>query len=159
MTNAERLSLIHQLEILKTLGSNRHSDYDVYIEALERGYDEKVNELFAGFDEFSSAADRAEVRDILDMFRALSNSGSRLKFGGFDGNEETNHYSYARFLIDKENRWVESRIADPNSHREMLDSYRGMLREWHAAADEWHLTEEDLARIAKHAPFLCRREA
>lgn len=159
MTNVERVSLIHQLEILKAVGSTRYSDYDVLIEALENGYDEEVQRLYRGFDEFVSKEDRAEVREILEMFRALGpREGGKIpaaaKFAGFDGNEESGHYCYAQFLIERKGSWRESNDVDLNSHCNMLEHYREMLREWYLSADKWNLTKEDIDRILKFAPHM-----
>ena len=98
-----------------------------------------------------------EVCDILDMHRMLLYAYENLQtktginkadltFKGFDGNNEGPYMRYADFLINKQDRWVESKgVID--SHHSTLYRYRILLDRWKASVDPLHLTEEDLRRI------------
>ena len=89
----------------------------------------------------------SEVVNILDMWSFLESGYSRLsneqkheiaaelepfgkdvRFPGFDGNNESNHYSVARFLVDEMNRFQSFKGRELNSHSERLNGYRRMLR-------------------------------
>ena len=84
----------------------------------------------------------SEVCDILDMWSFIedgyeklsSEDKSRLKkkaipfeFHGFDGNNESEHYGIARFLIDHLDRFQSFKGRDLNSHHPSIDGYRRML--------------------------------
>jgi uncharacterized protein len=53
--------------------------------------------------------------------------GRHVQFRGFDGNNEGEHMSVARFLIDDLDRFADFKGRDLNSHAPSLDTYRRML--------------------------------
>jgi uncharacterized protein YfbU (UPF0304 family) len=53
--------------------------------------------------------------------------GEEVVFPGFDGNNETEHLSIAKFMIDKLNRFPMFKDRGLNSHFPMLEIYRNML--------------------------------
>jgi uncharacterized protein YfbU (UPF0304 family) len=67
------------------------------------------------------AADRARVAKTVELY------GKDLKFRGFDGNNETAHFSVARFMIDDMKRFKEFKGRDLNSHMPLVEGYRRML--------------------------------
>jgi len=88
-----------------------------------------------------------EVADYLDMwsfieqgYQELSNAdkkllkqqaepfGDRVKFPGFDGNNESEYMSIARMFIDHMDRWQLFKGRELNSHSRTLDVYRAMYR-------------------------------
>lgn len=88
----------------------------------------------------------SEVVNILDMWSFLESGyerlsdeqkghvaaeldpfGKNVRFPGFDGNNETGHYSIARFLVDEMNRFQTFKGRELNSHSERLTGYRRML--------------------------------
>lgn len=100
--------------------------------------------LFSG--EYDDGKILTEVLDILDMWYFLESSHAdmtqedkdyikanakyvdKIIFPGFDGNNETQHMSIARFLIEKMDRFTEFKgHGDLNSHMPSLDIYRRML--------------------------------
>jgi uncharacterized protein YfbU (UPF0304 family) len=83
------------------------------------------------------------ARDLPPGFLADADT----EFPGFDGNNETEHFAYARFLRDAQGSGDESKEEPRNSHRPMLMRYRWMLRIWRQCADPWRLTPEDVALI------------
>lgn len=87
-----------------------------------------------------------EVLDILEMWELLEESYARLqpadrervaaeaapwgqdvRFGGFDGNTETEYMGTARVLIDDLDRFTTFKGRDLNSHMPSLDKYTRML--------------------------------
>ncbi|MEW5704425.1 MAG: YfbU family protein [Pseudomonadota bacterium] len=100
--------------------------------------------LFHGHEDREQAV--SEVVNILDMWSFLESGYARLtdddkariaseleslgkdvRFPGFDGNNESEHYSISRFLIDDMDRFSSFKGRDLNSHHPVLDGYRRML--------------------------------
>ena len=86
-----------------------------------------------------------EVADVLEMWSciesgysglsykekneievAVGTRGQHLRFPGFDGNNETQHYSIALFLIHHLDRFEEFKSHDLNSHFPSIEGYRRM---------------------------------
>ncbi len=150
----ERLTLINQYEALKQTDPLRGKDYAVLTKALSDGYLKDFEVEVAHLEPEVDDDIRSEVRDILDMFRALtpkSGGPGLIKFGGFDGNEETTHYAYASFLLDDLDRWRESKPAELNSHYPMLPDYRRMLDAWRRTGKTHQLTSEQVQTIVQSA--------
>ena len=159
LTDAERLTLINQYEILKGINEDRANEYDILIKCLSDGYLKDFASQAGRLEEELSDETRQEVRQILDMFRALTPKGGspgHLKFAGFDGNDEAEHYAYASFLLKDLDLWRESREGELNSHTDMLPAYRKMLRLWSSWADQWNPTREELDAIIAVAPHLSK---
>lgn len=68
-----------------------------------------------------SKKDKDRVATEADPF------GKDVRFRGFDGNNESEHYGVARFLIDKLERFTTFKRRDLNSHAPSIESYRRML--------------------------------
>jgi uncharacterized protein YfbU (UPF0304 family) len=117
---------------------------------LRNGYTLEYETLGNFVDPDVSEEECREVVDILEMYRALKIARRDITFPGFDGNNETEHFAYATFLIDIQNKWTESKQDPRNSHSPMLARYRSMLRSWKESADTAELTAEDTARILSH---------
>jgi uncharacterized protein YfbU (UPF0304 family) len=142
LTRNERALFWHQFEILKHLDNENADSYGIYQEALERGYTTFYSFLDHIDAETVSEAQMREVDDILSMYRMLgdyyTNGGGQPlgtyfdKFRGFDGNNETAHYSYANFLINKLKHWAEQSKAELNSHAPHLSQYLAMTKVWQA---------------------------
>jgi uncharacterized protein len=79
-----------------------------------------IEEAFEGLDD----ADRRRLAAEADPF------GTHVRFPGFDGNEETEHMSIARFLVEDLQRFSRFREGhrDLNSHHPTLETYGRMLR-------------------------------
>jgi uncharacterized protein len=94
------------------------------------------------------------------MFRALGprhGQNGRIDavahFIGFDGNEETEYFAYARFLIEKRGLWPESKPESYNTHSPVLPRYREMVNEWRKASSKFDLSAEETERIIAKAPY------
>lgn len=87
-----------------------------------------------------------EVQKILDMWRFIEEAhatfddlgkariateadpfGTDVKFGGFDANEESDHYGIATFLIEDLGRFKHFNEHELNSHFPLIEVYRRML--------------------------------
>ncbi len=153
----ERIILANQLRILERLDEGEAKYYSHLRDALERGYELEYAELATAFsDDGLTEAECNEVYEILEMHRAL-NYGQRelpadagisaadVKFRGFDGNNETRHMAYVRFIRSEE-KYEE--MGDPNgfnSHMPMLGRYRRMLRVYEQIKTEQRRTGEDIS--------------
>lgn len=158
LTKVERLILFNQYQILEKLDPAEYGKHcKEMCEILENGYTLDYQDLFANiYDEVSQEICR-EVRDVLDMYRALKKAYTKLPegtvtaadvaFHGFDGNEESKHFAYATFLIETQGKWEESQGDPINSHWPMLGRYRRMLESWKESPNKWDLTVEDVKRI------------
>jgi hypothetical protein len=165
ISKANRWILYNQYEILSLLYqiTSRSGNSDYYREHQEiigRGYEWYYSEISQGVEQPMAYGESEEVITILDMFRAIDNACIRgidcsdirsyhLKFSGFDGNNETNYYSFARFTIFEKGLFEESKpdTNDINSHFPMLPKYRKMLVEWKKSNQLHSLTKEDILRI------------
>jgi uncharacterized protein YfbU (UPF0304 family) len=164
LTELERLMLMNQYRILASLDESNSYQHTQYADILQRGHVGLYGDMFDSLSEGSSEEDLNEVDDILTMFNFIDNALEalapeqrqqldlkKLSFSGFDGNHDK-HYSIARFLIEKMDRFQEYAGQQLNSHTSSsLPKYRKMLsvfnkaREGHFGSD---LTLEDLQKIA-----------
>jgi len=160
LTKVERLILFNQYRILGKLDPDEASASEEACEILESGYTLEYETLASHIDRDMSEVKCREVRDILDMYRALKAAQRDLPAGtlangdatflGFDGNNETEHFAYATFLMEVQDKWAESKQDPRNSHWPLLSRYRTMLQAWKESASRWDLTPEDVARILSH---------
>ncbi len=165
LTRTERLLLANQYLILEKLCPEEAESYAKWREALESGYQLHYGWLAEHiYEEEMTDAECREVVDILDMHRALKRAYEsladksgieewRVKFRGFDGNNECKQMGYARYFcaIDGPHnpRFPEVDQGDNfNSHCPSLGRYRAMLAEWHKSKNEQELTGDDVLRIA-----------
>lgn len=73
---------------------------------------------------------------------------ARLKFPGFDGNNESKFMSYAQYMR-RHRKWtfLDLASADFNSHHSTGDTYRHMLAQWRQSKDPFGLSAADVVRI------------
>lgn len=90
-----------------------------------------------------------EVCDILTMYSVLKSSFDQLndddketviaqasvnkagiRFPGFDGNNETDHMSITKVMIDELGRFTDLEAPSYDLHRQMLPTYRNQLTEY-----------------------------
>lgn len=162
----ERLNYVYQLRILEKLYPEESAYYAQYRTALESGFELHYQDMFEELneDELSMEASQ-EVLDILEMYRgiifsyqALKQKSStmltedRVKFPGFDGNEESRLMAYVIYFINTLGRYSEIQSLSHgyyNSHAPMLKTYQNMLRKWKSsnAMGEYTMTEEEILRL------------
>lgn len=159
LTQAERLTLWNQYEILKHLNPEEADGYEENQEILAGGYELLYPELNVSVSPEPVKDDATrEVTDILNMFRAIHSSAknrgyspksSYAEFDGFDGNESSGHYGYAKFVRRQQGRWDELSARPDNSHSSMsLPHYRDMLERWRNLGGDYDLTPDEIETIA-----------
>lgn len=131
LTFAERVILANQYRLLEVLHPDAAPDYRARRAVVEGGFESEYDETLRGLEIMDPVSSTAceEVVGILGMFRALYGSYTRLseadkqgvdadrvRFRGFDGNEETREFRYARFMI-QDDRWGEFKPEDDDQHR------------------------------------------
>lgn len=144
----DRIFLSNQYRILEKLYPEDAESFKKNQEIVDSGYEAHYDSLNVSVMECRITSEQCnEVRDILEMYRALYNSYTNLgnnqiskteiQFPGFDGNGERGaegYLGYARFLIQIEGKWQETLEDRPqfdvNSHSSVLDMYRRMLNAW-----------------------------
>jgi uncharacterized protein len=100
--------------------------------------------IFHGYEDTRAVV--TEVVDVLDMWSFLESGFGRLskadkdrvaaeaapfgrnvRFAGFGGNDDSQHFGVARFLIDELDRFSGFKGRNLDAHLPMLDAYRRML--------------------------------
>ncbi|MGW8114052.1 YfbU family protein [Caproicibacterium sp. NSD3] len=147
LSKAERLMLYNQYEILKKLEDckiHSHTElYDICQEILVNGYKQQYQTIFDGFSEPISDDIASLVQKTLQIYQMLLMSYNQLKpeekeqldtedikFEGFDGNEEIEYYSYAKFLLEvfqKYPQLYDKRFYTLNSHWPNATKYQNMI--------------------------------
>lgn len=164
LSKKERLFLYNQYEILKSLYPDEFETYEYNQKILVDGYKYNYSDLLSGFGEEVDPAISAFVFDVLQMYRSFHNSYYSLTdnekdeinqmditFQGFDGNEEIDHYIYARFVLEEMNRFDEiynNGRVELNSHRNMIARYSRMVDKWKSISNRYDLlTLEQIQEI------------
>ncbi|MDU6337091.1 MAG: YfbU family protein [Clostridium sporogenes] len=146
LSKKERLMLWNQYEILKALYPDDIENYEIYQKIVLDGYKYNYENLATWILDETPEEVSKFVFDVFNMFRILNNSFSALKdkekleidktklcFSGYDGNEETDYYSYTNFVIDDLKRYEElseDKNFQLNSHCQMVNTYKKMLNKW-----------------------------
>ena len=152
----ERLIIANQLKILEKLYPEEAKGYSEHRKAIEHGFKLHYSWLTECLHEEMPEAESREVLDILAMYSAITFSykkaedkegleESKIKFHGFDGNNEGNQFGYALYFIVDLGRYTEltggAEYPDLNSHgRIEIDDYKKMLNIWNQYEDKSSLT-------------------
>jgi uncharacterized protein len=157
LSKAERLVLVNQYKTLQAVNAaDEHmvKHYHRLEEIFERGYVQLYGTAFSDlWDELPPEVSE-EALSILDMHRAMlwslgqspnPKDVERVKFIGFDGNNESDHLGFAEFFTQDGDKYKELHIFD--SHHVTLPRYRRMLEEWKRMERNPHLTREQIDRI------------
>jgi uncharacterized protein YfbU (UPF0304 family) len=162
LSEKDRLIIANQLKILEKLYPEEAEYYAQHRKAIEHGYRLHYDWLTEHFYEEMTEEECKEVLDILEMYRIITFSFQklsdkkgvderRLRFQGFDGNEEGRQFSYALYFIVDLGRFDELRYGaqypDLNSHAPMLDQYRRMLTVWHSFDNRFELNKAQLCQV------------
>lgn len=162
LSKKDRLIIANQLKILAKLYPSESNEYENQKKAIESGYSLNYSGIFDSIYDEMSKEECQEVIDILNMYRAITFSFQKLKdefdideyylkFQGFDGNKETDQYSYVCYFVIDLNRFQELKYGleypDLNSHSPMLEKYRKMLEVWKKSYNKNQLTKEDIIKI------------
>lgn len=161
----DRLLLINQYKILAALDANEESHYLELIEILERGYSIFYSMIDEWVLEDMPEHEGRFVLDILDLYRSIEDVKRLTKderlikheygiFLGFDGNNESEHLGFSRFIIQRQGKFQEQKQYlhkndSMNSHMPMINKYRRMLEEKNMImiGDSWKLSLEQALRI------------
>lgn len=154
LTKKDRLLLYNQLEILKYLNPDDCDTYELEQKILVDGYKHNYNELIEGFSDELDESVSKYVFDVFQMYRSLNNSYLKLskedkleidiydiKFQGYDGNEEVNHYAYAKFVLEDLKRYAEiydNGNVEFNSHTNKLSDYSRMIQIWKSISGRYN---------------------
>lgn len=148
-TPQEKLILTMLCDIYDKLGVNGEVDHKFIKRSIFTDNTWSIPWELPGIfadEQFDDPPEVKEVADILDMWSQLEASysdlnedekslvkegaapfGERVRFPGFDGNNEGRHFSVASHLIKDMKRWSEFDGRDLNSHARSLEAYRRML--------------------------------
>ncbi len=165
LSHTERWILSNQFRILQLLDKDNAEYYAKAKEAVDSGYELEYGSLSQYLDsDVTTEAECREVIEILSMFDALRYSHDnlfdkagieewRIKFAGFDGNNEVKQMAYARYYCNLDGgRFVHlERGDDFNSHCSVLGRYRSMLSEWKRSGSPHQLSKEEIMQIAEAA--------
>lgn len=162
LSKIERLNLANQYMILSKLDNGMAEEYAMRAQIFERGYTSLYH--VALDDIWDEAADemQQEVQNILWLHRLMLNTArdlkdpdlsKRVKFYGFDGNNESGHLGYAHFYCEapNPNRYTDLQIR--NSHHQTLDRYRLMLNAWRQMGEPSSLSKQQVEAILSAGTF------
>jgi uncharacterized protein YfbU (UPF0304 family) len=164
LSKTERRILANQYTIMQHVDPPLAGDYAAIVEALESGYELAYLGIFDHISDGLSSEGCGFVIDVLSMYDAIQRSYKAVadksgieewdvEFHGFDGNNETEQYGYALFVINKQNRFEYLTMGNDgmNSHMELIPTYRRMLRRWKAAGKRYDMAKEELQALLKEA--------
>lgn len=160
LTRFEGLLLRNQHEILSYVDPDNADYHKKMIEVYEHGweieYDWRTEHVYSDED-ILSEQECVLVIDSTSVFEALQRSvrahkdkteltEEQVGFSGFDGNQETAHLAYARFLMEKDGRFTSLRLGTDglNSHWPMIPTYRRMTQIWNAIQKLYQLTPHQM---------------
>lgn len=163
ITKKERIILINQYRILAELNKDEADYYKELITILEYGYEIFYSMIDEWVSDDMPTDDGRLVLNILDLYRAIEDikrssksenliSHNYAYFRGFDGNNETAHMSFARFIIEKQGKYSEQeqylrRNDNLNSHMPMVEKYHRMLVQAENIESIWEMSVEQALEI------------
>jgi uncharacterized protein len=163
ITKRDRLILINQYRILASLNKNEADHYQELISILENGYAIFYSQLDEWISDEMPEEEGRFVLEVLDLYRAIedvkrASKDSRLLahhysfFRGFDGNNETEHMSFCRFLIETQGKYQEQKQYllkndNLNSHMPMIEKYSRMLDEAQSLPNKWSMNADEALRV------------
>lgn len=157
LTFAERATLANQYQILEKLDPEHAEDYAQAREIVENGYEALYETINPAIKTAAVPAEAGkEVFDILDMFKAIEGSLSKLgrsademsiAFEGFDASSH-HHFKLAYFLRRKQGKWAELSQYPDTSSGTALPRYRKMMEAWHSLGKPSEMSEEQLRTLS-----------
>jgi uncharacterized protein YfbU (UPF0304 family) len=154
----KRMVLANQYRILSHLDS-RSADYgskaaEMAVECWRVESLPDVEAIQSYSRDCLTRQDQKFVLDSLHVFELIQDGIKKgmepktehpmIQFPGFDGNNETKLMSYARHVVENENRFesVERSFQDFNSHMPTVEIYQRMISAWERLGKPLHITEE-----------------
>lgn len=151
LTDGERLIIAMLCDVMKGLGAKGEFDPEFVAQAIYSGntwaLTNKYSSVFGG-----TKSDKTvrEVYDILDMWAIIEAAGGP-SFPGFDGNEETEHASIARFITNSMDQFsdmkgrVDHGVMQLEDYRHMYAHFEGVRN----ALGSSRLSGEQLQELLK----------
>lgn len=141
LSKKDRIILFNQYEILKRLDTDNAEQYEIYQDILAQGFEYNYEEIGSSFEEVPYSVSE-KVHEILEMLRCMTFSFDNLDdvtgldredymFRGFDGNQETDYYSYAKWLVKNNHKFEKFEKCEFNSNRNILPHYEEMLKRFY----------------------------
>jgi len=142
MNNSEKIIVTMLADLLKASGARSELNLDLLSAAIsdDHLWGLAWEHSWLDKDEWRQPEIVTEVLKILDMCLRLKLSIQKLPeaertsftddqnvFFGFDGNNEPEHFSVVKFIVDKLGRYPELSKVELNSHTASLDKYEKML--------------------------------
>ena len=171
LTDGEKLIILMLTEMYEKLQIEGETEPDFLRSAIFNDHLWGIRWKYSGIP-FEQAEDPPIVRevvDILDMWSFIEYAYAKLseqerqqlalaakpfgenpRFNGFDGNNECEYISIARFLIDQLDRFTRFHGRDLNSHMPSVSGYRRMYETFEPIRRtliDRRLTVEELAQI------------
>ena len=157
----DRLILSNQFKILQLLDPKNKQDYEESIAIVEKGFQQDYDRLVEWMYEELPEHISKEVYSILELYRTITFAYERLtseeqaripsdklKFRGFDGNNEVQHRSYCLFLLKDRDLYKElHHNTDYNTHHPILGKYRMMLEQWNSIGEKRELNVQEIEQI------------
>jgi len=154
LTDGEKLILTLLCDIHSHLKIENGVDSKLIQEALSGGHLQALKDEYSGIFDVSEKPKEVvkEVEDILFMWLMLERgyaslspgdkervrnaanvSDASVRFHGFDGNNEGEYFSTARFVVRQLGKFQEFKGRDLNSHMPSIEMYRRMLAAFHTS--------------------------
>ncbi|WP_421243196.1 YfbU family protein [Aeromonas enteropelogenes] len=161
ISNAERLILSNQYEILAKLNPEKAAFYQRASTIIERGYCLQLLELEKHFGHLDQATCQ-EVIDTLELHHALAISwgnleaaeqaeiaASRLEFNGYSRSQERELADYVCFLLEVDKRFSELKCPcdELSSDIAMRGKYQRMLVEWRQCPRQYKLSIQEIRKV------------
>ncbi len=163
LTRFERLLLRNQHEILSHVDPDNADYHEKMQDIFEHGYElefEWKSEHMCSADDALDAKECHFVIQTMSLYDALQSSVNALGDGigvdkeavlflGFDGNNETQHMSYAEFLRERDGKFTHLRLGGDgmNSHKRMIPAYQRMLDAWQAHGESYEMSADQIAAV------------
>ena len=154
-TDAERVILANQYEILGKLDLDNEKTYLDLAENLRDGHEWIYNQKISVSPIFTKEQSDF-VASILELYNFIQNSfddlsdkgsltADRVKFPGFDGNNEGDYKRFFSALV--ENDQFAHVNANINSHIQKIPTYKNMLDKWESLGKGYRLSLDEIEAI------------
>lgn len=173
LSPGEKLITVLLCDLLEHLEAHSEFDPALIKDAIFRGHLWALDRKYSGLTSAEDTPEEVvkETTDILamwsileDAFKALPEgeqrkvaesdaaTGGTVRFHGFDGNNEIDHMSTARFMIEKLGQFEKFAGRDLNCHSESLDGHRRMYSAFEPIVysgghESWRLSAEQLIQV------------
>ena len=128
-------------------------EYDLFRPPVDRKVPQEVADILEMWWTIELSYDRLSEDDQANLKTEFGITRERVRFRGFDGNEEFTHYDVAGVMIDSLGRFAHFKERDLNSHFPYLHWYRSMLALYQPMKQSLkgrnHLTSGQIATLVR----------